>query len=358
MTKSTSNGGSNKRRQKKRLPSPRRFETAEGRVIYAVSIETFPGFFNNVYVLDDGERLALVDTGSGFEGSNEELVRELGQIEESFGRPVALEDLDAIIITHAHSDHFGGLGFVREHSDAPVSVHALDVPVVSHYEERVITASRQLDAFLMSAGLSDKAREGLMRMYKAGKDRFVSVPVDQRIEEGDDILDGNGTPLGVETFHVPGHCPGQICIRVDDVLLTADHVLERITPHQAPEAITLNTGLQHYLESLAKIEQLDGIRLGLGGHENPIEDTSKRCREIAASHDERLAEVLDFMNQPRTTAEVSKELFGGLSGYTILLGLEEAGAHVEYLHLRGEIEAANLEELEDPAHPEVRWIRT
>jgi hypothetical protein len=46
---------------------------------------------------------------------------------------------------------------------------------------------------------------------------------------------------------------------------------------------------------------------------------------------------------------VSLELFGRRDHYHILLALEEAGAHVEYLYLRGELVAANVAEIErDP----------
>ena len=342
-------------KKKKRLIEPIRVETEAGRAIYGFDIETFPNFFNNIYLLDDGARLVLFDCGSGFGASNENLTNGLAKLEESFGLRVGLSDLSAVVITHAHSDHFGGLGYVREHSEAPVSVHRLDLPVVSNYEERVVVASRQLAAFLTSAGLSPSSVDGLMSMYKAGKDRFHSLPAEYVLEEGDPVRDKQGDSLELETYHVPGHCPGQICVRVDDVLLTADHVLARITPHQAPESITLNTGLFHYLESLTKIEKVEGIRLGLGGHEQPIDDVPARVREIRAAHDERLGEVLAYCSEPRTTADISRELFGGLSGYTILLGLEEAGAHVEYLHQRGELYAANLEELERDGAA-IRWL--
>jgi len=46
------------------------------------------------------------------------------QYEHSEG--VSLADVGRIIITHGHLDHFGGLAFVREHTQAPVGVHALD----------------------------------------------------------------------------------------------------------------------------------------------------------------------------------------------------------------------------------------
>ena len=97
---------------------------------------------------------------------------------------------------------------------------------------------------------------------------------------------------------MPGHCPGQVCLRLGDVLLAADHVLSRITPHQAPESITLNMGLGHYFTSLDKVAKLDGMRLALGGHENPIEDLPKRVGQIRAAHERRLERVLELCAEP------------------------------------------------------------
>jgi len=67
--------------------------------------------------------------------------------------------------------------------------------------------------------------------------------------------------------------------------------------------------------------------------------------------------VLDICRQPKSTAEISRELFGQVSSYHVLLALEEAGAHVEYLYQRGELIAANLEEIEKAAQPVIRYRR-
>ena len=55
--------------------------------------------------------------------------------------------------------------------------------------------------------------------------------------------------------------------------------------------------------------------------------------------------LLNFLSEPHTVAEISMYLFGKVEGYTILLALEEAGAHVEYLYQRGFLEIINLNEL-------------
>jgi glyoxylase-like metal-dependent hydrolase (beta-lactamase superfamily II) len=326
------------------------FSTAGGRTIYSFPVTAFTGLIANIYLIDNGDELILVDTGSGMEQSNLELLAGFEALREQFGLPVTLGDVDRILITHGHVDHFGGLPFVREHSQAPIGVHVLDRRVLSHYEERVVVAARHLASYLASAGISPTRRHNLMGMYLFAKGFYRSTPVQFLLAEGEPLA-------GIEVYHVPGHCPGQVCLRVDDILLTADHVLAYTTPHQAPESITSNTGLGHYLQSLERIRHLDGIRLALGGHESPIDDLPARIDAIRSLHEERLSRVLALTGTPRTIAAISKELFGTVESYHVLLALEETGAHVEYLYQRGELIAANLEDVEREENPVILYQR-
>ena len=281
-----------------------KFETAAARRIYSLPVQAFSNLRANVYVISDGEKRILVDCGSGMEQSNQDLLRGFAAIGETYGEAITLADIDQIVLTHGHIDHFGGLPFVRQFTTAPVGIHILDVRVISNHEERMIVAARHLENYLIEAGVSDQYRVNLMQMYTFAKTFYHSVPVDFLLDEEEQL---NGD---IQVYHVPGHCPGMVCLQVDDILLTADHILSKTTPHQAPERITHNMGLGHYLAALKKIEQLDGIRLGLGGHEKPMDDVRGRIQAIRASHQDRLNKVMDICREPKTIADISKELFG------------------------------------------------
>jgi glyoxylase-like metal-dependent hydrolase (beta-lactamase superfamily II) len=332
-------------------PDLARFETAAGRTLYRLPVLVFEEMWANAYLVTGGAAPVLVDCGSGLGSSDEDLARGFETVGERFGERVRPEDLGAIVITHGHIDHFGGLGFLRRRTSAPILVHVLDRRVLSHYEERVVVASQRVRAFLRSAGVGEERLEQYMALYLSTKGLFRSVEVEQSFEEGP-LLDGE-----LYAHHVPGHCPGQVCVGVDDLLLTADHLLETVSPPLSPESITSSTGLRHYLASLDKVERLEGYRLGLGGHQGPIRDLARRARTLRALHERRLARVLEHCDTPRSILEISRELFGRARSYHILLALLETGALVEYLYQRGELVAANVEEIETAAVPVIRYRR-
>lgn len=329
-----------------------KFETAAARRIYSIPVQVFATLRANVYVISNGEHRILIDCGSGMEQSNQDLRDGLAAIGDTFGEPITLADIDQIVLTHGHIDHFGGLPFVRQFTDAPVGIHILDLRVISHHEERMIIAARHLENYLIEAGVSDQYRANLMQMYTFAKTYYRSTPIDFLLTEETPLNDN------IQVYHVPGHCPGMVCLQVDDILLTADHILSKTTPHQAPERITHNMGLEHYFASLHKIENLAGVRLGLGGHEKPMEDVRGRIQAIYQAHQDRLSKVLDICREPKSIADISKELFGQVSSYHVLLALEEAGAHVEYLYQRGELLADNIVAIEQHETPVICYRRS
>jgi hypothetical protein len=150
-----------------------------------------------------------------------------------------------------------------------------------------------------------------------------------------------------------------VCILIGDVLLSADHVLSHTSPHQAPESITHYTGLGHYRDSLRKIAKVEGVELALGGHEDPIRNFYGRIEALYLSHERKLNRILDiikFAAAPLTVQEITQTMYPDKLGYEVLLAIEEAGAHVEYLYQHGELSVANLEEFEREDNPALKYV--
>jgi glyoxylase-like metal-dependent hydrolase (beta-lactamase superfamily II) len=317
--------------------------TTEGNaLIYQIPLHEFPGLIGNVYLVILEKYKVLIDTGSGLGDSNQELEKGLEEISNLRGQDCSLSKLSHIFITHGHIDHFGGLPYIRERTAASICIHELDRRIVSNHQERLSLVAHRLEEYLTESGVAPEQLIKLLDMYKITKSFFRSVNMDLTYE-------AMGMKLGPFKFiHVPGHCAGHVVIRLHDVLFSGDHILEKTSPHQAPEQITLSTGLETYLKSLEIVRPLGKkMKLTLGGHENPVSDLGNRVDEIRSVHLDRLQNVLKILTKPHTIADVSKKLFGKVEGYTVLLALEEAGAHVEYLYQRGFLQIANLREIEE-----------
>lgn len=326
--------------------------TQGGTTIIRLPLRLFPTLKGFAYLVLAKAGLFLVDTGSGLPESNADLLAGFKEAGKTLGRTLSLADVDAIFITHGHIDHFGGLPFVREHTNAPIHVHELDARVLSRFEERTALATRDLGIFLRRAGVREERRRQLMEMYGFARGFYRSVPVDHILHDGQQVA-------VFEVLHVPGHCPGHVCLRVDDVILVGDHVLPHTSPHLSPESITRYTGLGHYLESLERLEAFaHDVRLALGGHERPMPDLLARIEQIRSRHFEKLEEVLHICREPRTIVEISLARYDRRHGYEVLLALTETGAHVEYLHDRGYLAVANLDEVETDPNAAVRYVRT
>lgn len=330
------------------------FTTAQGAQVVRLPVTAFPGLPAWVYLVVVGDYRVLIDTGSGFGDCNQELYAALQEADALLGGAAIPEGLTHILITHGHIDHFGGLPFLREHTSALVGVHELDRRILTCYEERLALIARRLNIFLVESGVRPERRAQLMEMYLTAKRLYTAQPVDFTYQ-------AVGMRLGpFEMLHVPGHSAGHVMIRLHDIVFGGDHVLADISPHQAPEQLTLYTGLGHYLESLARAEAwAKDARLILGGHKEPVTDLSQRVHQIRELHRARLQTVLDALHEPHSVAQVSKILFGNVHGYHVLLALEEAGAHIEYLYQRGLLRIANISSLEADFRPRtLEYVRT
>lgn len=333
------------------------FESSGGARIFQIPLKEFPMLWGQVYLVlyDDaryGSYRVLIDAGSGYGDSNRHLEAGFEAVAQHTGQAIGLTDLTHILITHAHIDHFGGLKYVRPRTAAGLGVHELDLRNLTHYEERLALVARRLNAFLLEAGVEDDQRQHLLDLYRITKSMYGSVQVDFTYEAA-------GMRLGpFEMLHVPGHCAGHVAIRLHDVLFAGDHVLADTSPHQSPEHLTNFTGLEHYLKSLDTLQAwAGGIRLTLGGHEEPVLDLHARIANIRRLHRQRLELVLQLLSKPETIAGLSLALFGEVHGYNVLLALEETGAHVEYLYQRGLLEIANLQDMENGHEPVVLYYR-
>ncbi len=135
-------------------------------------------------------------------------------------------------------------------------------------------------------------------------------------------------------------------------------------------------GYAHLVVADGLTALVDRTKLVLGGHERPFHDLSARIDGTRRLYEDRLAQVLELARTPMmatdapasmmvtdapasmTIAEFAQDLFGETAGYHRLLALEEAGAYIEYLSMRGYMSVENLESLERGDVTPIRYQST
>jgi glyoxylase-like metal-dependent hydrolase (beta-lactamase superfamily II) len=279
-------------------------------------LPTRPGHVH-AYLLPGADGWTLVDTGIGLPDAQERWAEELARIEGPVAR---------ILITHFHPDHVGAAADVAEVTGAPVHEGTLDYAQCELVWGNPEWPQRIADWFL-SHGVPRPSAEELIESGSvyAPFIRFQRDPV--LVEEGD-RLDG------WELVAAPGHADGQLCLLKEHVLVSADHLLGRISPTVGLWPESRPDPLGDYLDSLERTIEL-APRLALPGHGEPIEDPVGRAHELIEHHRERLdATEAVLTDAPRSGYEVSFDLFGAdLKPAARRFAVAETLSHLERLVL-------------------------
>jgi glyoxylase-like metal-dependent hydrolase (beta-lactamase superfamily II) len=170
-------------------------------------------FVFNQYLVEDGERRILIDTGPA--GS----LGQTGQLPEALAaRGIRRDQIDAVIVTHMHQDHLGGLvaGGRRNFPNAEVYVDRRDV---KHWTDPAKQAAAP-DYLQNSFRLSGE----LVRLYP----RLQAVDGEPEIMRGVSIVD------------LSGHTPGHIGVRIEDAGQRLIMVSDMLFPVVHPAAIDVN----------------------------------------------------------------------------------------------------------------------
>ncbi len=285
----------------------------------------FPTRWVNVYLVADGAHAVLVDTGYPFPQGREILRRALEQ---------ARVHLAAILITHAHPDHFGMARELQAWFGCPVWMAAKELEVAWAYRPEG-EVWKKLEEQFHRAGMPP---EGVAQTVEAGKRIWERTPpprVDRFLEEGEEVRIGGRR---WEVLVTPGHAPAHICLYDGEVLLAGDHLLGRITPNIGLWPLSGSDPLADFLTSLKRLKAVR-VRMVLPGHGDPYEGYRERVTELIAHHLHRLQEVEAVLQAgPKTPYEVHRALFGpDLDPHNERFGLVEAMAHLRYLHGQGRV---------------------
>ena len=279
-------------------------------------LPTRPGHVH-AYLLPGADGWTLVDTGIGLPDAAERWAGALEGIEVA-----------RILVTHFHPDHIGAAADVAELTGAPVYEGELDYAQARMVWGNPEWPQRIADWFL-SHGVPRPNAEELIESGSVYAPFIRYQPDPVPVAHGE-YLDG------WELVDAPGHADGQLCLIRDGVLISADHLLGRISPTVGLWPESRPDPLGDFLHSLERTIEL-APRLALPGHGEPIDDPVGRARELIEHHRERLGVAeASLTDGPRTGYDLSFELFGAdLKPASRRFAVAETLSHLERLVLEG-----------------------
>src|SRR4249919_387173 len=291
-------------------------ELARGIRRVTLPLPTRPGHVH-AYLLPGDDGWTLVDTGVGLPDAKETWRAEL---EEAGGR------VATIFVTHFHPDHVGAAADLHELTGAPVVQGVLDYAQCELVWGNPAWSERLVDWFRLQGAPDDVTAElvGQSSVYRP----FIRYQRDPILVEAGEHLDG------WELVAAPGHADGQLCLLKERVLVSADHLLGRISPTVGLWPASRPDPLGDFLESLERTIEL-APEIALPGHGDPILDPVGRARELIEHHHERLGFAEAALTAaPRTGYEVSFDLFGAeLKPASRRFAVAETLSHLERLVL-------------------------
>lgn len=274
-------------------------------------------------VQDDADDLHLIDPGYDLPKNRALLTKALAPLG-------GLRRVRSITATHAHADHIGIGRWLSGHTGAPIALPR------GESDQHAVDGKRELDRQRRRnaewAVPAEQHRE-LLQAARQAHGAVIPVP-DVLIADGD-LLPAAGRRIRV--VETPGHTAGHACFLAPDdhLVFTGDLVLPRINPGFGLGGDAADP-LGDFLSSLERISAYDGYE-ACPGHEHRFAGVEKRCRQIAAHHLRRSAQITDLIRTGRTSVwDIASGLawripFERMHGGYLRSALLQVSMHVDHL---------------------------
>jgi glyoxylase-like metal-dependent hydrolase (beta-lactamase superfamily II) len=289
----------------------------------------------NVYLIDDGDGWAILDTGIGNDATR-------AVWNALAAGPLAGRRFTRLIVTHYHPDHIGLAGWLCERFGLPLLTSqtswlgCLNISL----SPGALDAKPYRDFYLrhgLDAATTQRVAtqgHGYLKMVSGLPPTFLRLVAGDTLEIGGrsfEVLTGNG------------HAPEQVMLycAAGNVFLAADQVLARITPNVSVWAVEPEGDpLGLYIRSLGEIKaRIPEDALVLPGHQLPFYGLHTRSDQLIAHHEARCALIAQACRSaPRSAAELVPVLFSRqLDPHQMSFAFSEVQAHVNYMVRRGQL---------------------
>jgi glyoxylase-like metal-dependent hydrolase (beta-lactamase superfamily II) len=237
-----------------------------------------PGGVNVGVIRGDSGAAIMIDTGINETNGK----KALKSIRDELGAEV-----QAIVTTHGHADHFGANAAVVKRTNALVYAPTID------------------EVFLRYPVMQPSLLFGGADPLDALRTNFLlanASPVDHVYDSGRLTIDG----VEISVIDLSGHSPGQKGLLVDGVFFCADVVLPEsvLAKYRIPYLYSVSDHLRA-LETASET----ACQRAVAGHGGLLEDVPAACAANRALIDEVSAAIVDLLAEPMTAESLLTAVF-------------------------------------------------
>jgi glyoxylase-like metal-dependent hydrolase (beta-lactamase superfamily II) len=293
----------------------------------------------NAYLIEDSP-LTLIDSGPNSGKALDELEQALG------ARGHAIEEIELLVITHQHIDHFGLASILARRSGAEVAALDALAPYLRDFREAAELDDRFAERTMLLHGIPADVVTALRAVSASFRAWGAAVEVTRPLRDGEELRLRDRT---LRVLHRPGHSPSDTVLHdeASSMMLAADHLIKHISsnpliarPLAAGPDFTgpRPRALVDYIDSLGLTRAQD-LSLVLPGHGEPIDDHATLIDKRLRMHARRAEKIHRLIaSAPRTAHEIALELWGNIAVTQAYLTLSEVLGHVDLLLAEGRIE--------------------
>jgi glyoxylase-like metal-dependent hydrolase (beta-lactamase superfamily II) len=261
---------------------------------------------------------------------------------------VRLADVELLVISHTHPDHYGGAAAVvraaaAEGGHIRVAAHPRAAAILDDLPGWWARAREHSLRLLREAGAPDGPAAGgdWPRAARfAGGDGTLDLQVDVVLPDGA-VVEGAGGRW--QALHTPGHASTQLCLYdpAAQELLSSDHLLPDVSANMVLEPPWPGQTAGHptldHLDSLRRLQGL-AIRRVWPGHGEPFEDAPAVIAGRIERCEQRLDQVAGAVSGGKTTAwAVAEALYAGTPAAGSQRALFQVVAYLDALVARGRL---------------------
>ncbi|OPA80288.1 MBL fold metallo-hydrolase [Paenibacillus selenitireducens] len=282
----------------------------------------------NSYLVEGSNGYTVIDPGQHTEDAVEAWQAAFAELN------MKISDVEKVVLTHHHPDHYGLAGWFQEACDAPVYMSE-----IAHQHAQMMwgQGQRATDVIyrLFEQHGMDSDMLAEIRTHLESFVPFVSPQPEVRYIEGDTIQLGDRT---WETILTNGHASGHLCFYAGATkeMIIGDQVLPQISPNISYVPGSDPQPLESFLTSLRHLSSYD-VAIAYPGHRNPFQHVQGRIADLLVHHEERLLKFRELLTEPKTAYQCCVALFNSnkLTVHQLRFAMSETLAHLIELERRG-----------------------